>query len=154
MFVLWLLSVIVNKAMYVRWHHCVLTQVLGPYCDDFISETILFVHGASQYVDVKCDSTPLVYKFLMVTNCGSEWMRVMSDMKPWLLIFTVYCVVCPLSLPFSSKSSCRRRSRSPSGEATLSTCHVGVGSLWSQTLHWQKVSTQRIRTQPAPQSEI
>lgn len=65
-----------------------------------------------------------------------------------LLIFTLSITV------FLSESSPRGRSGGPSGETALSTCHVGVGSLWPQTLHWQKVSTKRFCTQPAPQSEI
>lgn len=59
-----------------------------------------------------------------------------------------------LSLCFLSESSHRGGSRGPAGETALSTCHVGAGSLWSQTLHWQKVGTQGICTQPASQSEI
>lgn len=62
----------------------------------------------------------------------------------------MFCVI----IAFLSKSSLRGRSRGSTGETALSTCHVGVGSLWSETLYWQKACAKGLRAKPAPQPEI
>lgn len=51
---------------------------------------------------------------------------------------------------FSSQRECR----DSTGETALSAGHVGVGSLRSQTLHWQKAGTQGLRSPPPPEPEI
>lgn len=62
--------------------------------------------------------------------------------------------LCLLWLYFPSKSSLGRRSRGPTGEVSMSIGHVGVGSLWSKAMHWQKAGAQRLCAQPPPESEV
>lgn len=62
--------------------------------------------------------------------------------------------LCLLWLCFPSKSSRGSRSRGPAGEVPLSTGHVGVGSLRSKAMHWQKAGAQRLCAQPPPESEV
>lgn len=61
-----------------------------------------------------------------------------------------YVPVCPHATWFSSQWGCR----GSAGETALSAGHVGPGTLRPQTLHWQEVGAQGLRSPPPSEPEI